>query len=119
MQGVSAEQMKNFVIAYEPVWAINSRKLNPTGEIRTATPVEAEEMHVFIRKWLVATYGEEIGSQVPLQYGGSMKPSNCVELLKINSALPVKSSSIHDVLHVALTPSKFKMVVARPGTFFS
>lgn len=83
LKGVTAEQMKNFVIAYEPVWAINSRALNPTGDIRSATPQEAENVHLFIRKWLVDKFGLEIGNSIPLQYGGSVKAANCEELFKI------------------------------------
>jgi len=84
LKDVSVEQLKNIIIAYEPVWAINSRGLNPTGEIIPATPTQAEEMHIFVRNWLVSTYGE-IGNQVCLQYGGSMKPTNAKELLSITS----------------------------------
>lgn len=83
LKDISSDQMNNFIIAYEPVWAINSRGLNPTGEIRPATPTEAEEMHVFLRKWFVDKYGETIGNSVPIQYGGSVKPANCEELFKI------------------------------------
>jgi triosephosphate isomerase len=74
--------MEDITIAYEPVWAINSRGLNPVGEIRPATPNEAEEMHVFLRDFLTKNYGE-IGKKTPIQYGGSVKPQNCEELFKI------------------------------------
>ncbi len=84
LEGVTTEQMKNIILAYEPVWAINSRGLNPTGEITPATPMQAKEMHDFIRNWLVSTYGE-IGKEICLQYGGSVKPSNAKELLSIQS----------------------------------
>jgi len=84
LKGVSESQLKEIVIAYEPVWAINSRGLNPTGEIIPATPAQAEEMHRFIRNWLVSSYGE-LGNEIPLQYGGSVKPSNAKELLSISS----------------------------------
>jgi triosephosphate isomerase len=82
LKNISASQLKNIIIAYEPVWAINSRSLNPTGEIIPATPAQAEEMHKFIRKWLVSTYGDA-GNQVCIQYGGSVKPTNAKELLSI------------------------------------
>jgi triosephosphate isomerase len=82
LKEISTNQMKDIIIAYEPVWAINSRGLNPVGEIRPATPQEAEEMHVFLRDWLTENYGE-IGKNIPIQYGGSVKPLNCEELFKI------------------------------------
>jgi triosephosphate isomerase len=79
---VTADQMKNVVIAYEPVWAINNKFLNPDTEIKTATPQEAEEAHNVVRKWLVDKYGEA-GAAVPIQYGGSMSGSNAEGLLAI------------------------------------
>lgn len=79
---IEPEQMKNIVIAYEPVWAINNPFLNPNVEIKTATPEQANEAHSFIRSWLVSKYGE-IGNEIPLQYGGSMKPANCDGLLSL------------------------------------
>jgi len=60
-------------IAYEPVWAIG------TGE--TATPDQAQEVHSIIRKLLADIYDAEVGEQVRIQYGGSVKPSNAAELL--------------------------------------
>ena len=84
LEGVTSEQMKDIIIAYEPVWAINSRGLNPTGEIVPATPAQAEEMHKFIRKWLISTYGE-VGKDVCIQYGGSVKPTNAKQLFSIES----------------------------------
>lgn len=80
---VEPEQMANIVIAYEPVWAINNKFLNPNVEIKTATPEQANEAHTFIRQWLVTTYGESIGKEVPIQYGGSMKATNCDDLLAL------------------------------------
>ena len=82
LKGISSKQIEHIIIAYEPVWAINSRALNPTGEIKAATPVQAEEMHVFIRDYLIQKYGNKARS-IPLQYGGSVKPSNSEELFQI------------------------------------
>ncbi len=73
LAGVTAEQMANVVIAYEPVWAIGTGK--------TATPAQAEEVHVDIRKMLETRYNSEVASTVRIQYGGSVKPSNAAELL--------------------------------------
>ena len=70
---VSAEDMKNVIIAYEPVWAI--------GTGLTATPEQAEETCGVIRKTLAALYGEEVAESVTIQYGGSMNEKNAAELL--------------------------------------
>jgi len=80
---ITAEEVAQIVIAYEPVWAIINKFLNPDTEITTATPEQATEAHDFIRGWLITTYGKEIGGQVPIQYGGSMKEANCEGLLNI------------------------------------
>lgn len=64
----------NLVVAYEPVWAI--------GTGLTPTPADVAEVHAFIRGRLTARYGDE-GGKVRLLYGGSVKPANCAELLRI------------------------------------
>ncbi len=71
--GLTAEQMKQTVIAYEPVWAIG------TGEV--ATPAQAEEVHLGLRKLMEARYNKEVAETVRIQYGGSVKPDNAAELL--------------------------------------
>ena len=69
---LSATQLENVVIAYEPVWAIG------TGV--TASPEQAEEMHSFIRKILIEQYGEVVANDTTILYGGSVKPANAKEL---------------------------------------
>lgn len=69
---LSADQLSKVVIAYEPIWAIG------TGE--TASPEQAQEVHAFIRKLLVESYGEDLGQAMPILYGGSCKPGNAKEL---------------------------------------
>lgn len=62
----------NIVLAYEPVWAIG------TGE--TASPEQAQEMHAFIRKTITDAYDASIANNVPILYGGSVKPANAQEI---------------------------------------
>lgn len=71
--GVSAEDAKKIVIAYEPVWAIGTGK--------TATADQAEEVCALIRATLAKLYGDETAQAVTIQYGGSMNAKNCAELL--------------------------------------
>jgi len=71
--GLSAEQVAKIVIAYEPVWAIG------TGKV--ATPEQAEEVHLDLRKFLAQRYNQQTADAVRIQYGGSVKPSNAAELL--------------------------------------
>lgn len=72
LAGLSVEDAKNVIVAYEPVWAIGTGK--------TATPEMAQETHAEIRKELVALFGA-VGEDMTIQYGGSMKPENAKELL--------------------------------------
>ncbi|MDD6095469.1 MAG: triose-phosphate isomerase [Clostridia bacterium] len=75
--GVSAEDMKNVIIAYEPVWAI--------GTGLTATPEQADETCGVIRAALAEIYGKELAEATTIQYGGSMNNANAAELLaKVN-----------------------------------
>jgi triosephosphate isomerase (TIM) len=70
---LTAEQMLQTVIAYEPVWAIG------TGQV--ATPAQAEAVHATIRQWLEGRFSPEVAGQVRILYGGSVKPDNASELL--------------------------------------
>ena len=71
--GVSEEELKNVIIAYEPVWAIG------TGV--TATADQAEEACAFIRRLIAKLYSEEAADGITIQYGGSMNAKNAAELL--------------------------------------
>jgi len=71
LQGFTKEELKEIVIAYEPVWAIGTGK--------TATPEQAQEMHAFIREKLSQVMGDE-AENISILYGGSVKPSNAKEL---------------------------------------
>lgn len=70
---ISAEQMKDVVVAYEPVWAIGTGK--------TATSAQAEETILFIRNKLAAMFDKQTADAVRIQYGGSMNPGNATELM--------------------------------------
>ena len=73
LAGLTPEQMGGVVLAYEPVWAI--------GTGLTATPQQAQAVHVFIRRQLASKFGEATAGRVVVQYGGSVKPDNAAELL--------------------------------------
>lgn len=71
--GVSAEDAKKVVIAYEPVWAIGTGK--------TATADQANEVCGIIRETVKGLYGSEVSDVIRIQYGGSMNAGNAAELL--------------------------------------
>ncbi|MEX2187652.1 MAG: triose-phosphate isomerase [Pirellulales bacterium] len=73
LAGITAEQMRGIVIAYEPVWAIGTGK--------TATPAQAEAVHLDLRKLLAARYNADVADEVVIQYGGSVNAKNAAELL--------------------------------------
>lgn len=71
--GLSEEEFRKIIIAYEPVWAIGTGK--------TASPDEAQGMHEFIRGLVQSQYSEQCAQQLRILYGGSMKPENAADLL--------------------------------------
>jgi triosephosphate isomerase len=73
LKGLTKDEVLNVVIAYEPVWAIGTGK--------TATPLQAEEVHSYIRKLLRDMYDEELAGGMRIQYGGSVKPDNIKDLI--------------------------------------
>lgn len=73
LNGLTEEQMLKTVIAYEPVWAIGTGK--------TATPEQAQEVHSFIREILTDMFSSDVAEKVRIQYGGSIKPHNIVDLM--------------------------------------
>lgn len=82
LEGLGQDEISRLIIAYEPIWAI--------GTGLTATPDQAEEVHLFIREKLAEKYGNETASCAIILYGGSVKPANTYDLLKeknINGAL--------------------------------
>jgi triosephosphate isomerase len=71
--GLNGADLARVVIAYEPVWAIG------TGKV--ATPAQAEEVHLDLRRIMENRYNSEVAQTVRIQYGGSVKADNAVELL--------------------------------------
>ena len=77
LKDVTAEELKNVIIAYEPVWAI--------GTGLTATPEQADETCGVIRATIAELYGADAAEAITIQYGGSMNDANAAELLsKVN-----------------------------------
>ena len=74
---VSAEELDNVVIAYEPVWAIGTGK--------TATAEDANKTIGYIRSLIRKIYGAESAKKLRIQYGGSMKPGNAKELMAMRN----------------------------------
>ena len=69
---LTAEEFKNIIIAYEPIWAIGTGK--------TASAEQAEEIHAYIRSVIAEKFGEQIADDTTILYGGSCKASNAKEL---------------------------------------
>ncbi len=100
LAGVSAEQVRRCVIAYEPIWAIGTGK--------TATPEQAAEVCAAIRALIRTLYGARVARSVTIQYGGSMKPNNAFELLAhedIDGGLiggaSLEPKALMDIVHAA------------------
>ena len=101
LAGLSQTQIAELVVAYEPVWAI--------GTGRTATPDQAQEAHAHIRSRLIETFGQDAGERCRVIYGGSVKPTNAVELsaqVDVDGAL---------VGGAGLDPNSFAEIVAKSG----
>ena len=96
-EGISAEDAKKVVIAYEPIWAI--------GTGRVATPEQAGDMCSFIRETLIEMYDEDTADEMIIQYGGSVKPENIADIMdmpEIDGAL---------VGGASLDPDKFMAII--------
>jgi triosephosphate isomerase len=73
---LSENEIKNIVIAYEPIWAIGTGK--------TASPEQAQEVHAFIRKEIAGKFNNEIAEGISILYGGSVNAKNAVQLFACN-----------------------------------
>jgi len=98
LAGISAEDLKNVIIAYEPVWAI--------GTGLTATPEQAEEVCAIIRSVVAGLYGQAAADAMTIQYGGSMNDGNAKELLSKEN---VDGGLIGGA---SLVPEKFAVIVS-------
>jgi len=97
LRGITAEEMKRVVVAYEPVWAIGTGK--------TATPGQANEIHGFIRQKVKALYSEAVAESLRIQYGGSVTPENVSSLM----AMPDIDGAL--VGGASLKPESFAAIV--------
>ncbi len=97
LAGVSREDLKNVIIAYEPVWAI--------GTGLTATPEQAEEACRMIRGVVAGLYDNDVADQLTIQYGGSMNDGNAAALL----AMPDIDGGL--IGGASLKPDKFVKIV--------
>ncbi len=100
LKGIAPEQIKDVIIAYEPVWAIGTGK--------TATPEQANDAHKFIRDLIAELYDTNIAENMIIQYGGSVKPDNAADLLSqpnIDGALvggaSLKAESFVEIIKAA------------------
>jgi len=98
LDGITAADLDDTVIAYEPVWAIG------TGV--TASAAQAQEAHAFVRSVITDLYGSDVSSKLRIQYGGSVKPNNAAELMScpdIDGALiggaSLEAQSFVDIIH--------------------
>lgn len=105
LSGISIQDVKKIVIAYEPIWAIGTGK--------TATPDEADMMCGFIRGLIEGLYDDVTAERMQILYGGSMKPENAADLLSktnIDGGLiggaSLKSDSFKELITIATEASK-------------
>lgn len=75
LDGLTTSDLGRIIIAYEPVWAIGTGK--------TASPEQAQEMHGHLRRVLTELAGKEVSDATRILYGGSVKPENIRDLMKM------------------------------------
>lgn len=97
LQGVTPEQIRDVVIAYEPVWAIGTGK--------TASKEQAQEVHAFIRGKLATLYEKKLAEEIRILYGGSVKPEN------VNSLMAQPDIDGALVGGAALNPESFDRII--------
>jgi len=97
LKSITEAEMHKIVIAYEPVWAIGTGK--------TATPEQAEEIHMFIRKKILTLYSGNVAETLRIQYGGSVTPENASAIM----AMPDIDGAL--VGGASLKPDSFATIV--------
>ncbi len=95
---LSKDQMKGFIIAYEPIWAIGTGK--------TASSEQAQDMHLTIRNWITKQYDADIAASVSILYGGSVKSSNAADIF----GKPDVDGGL--VGGASLIPDEFKAIIS-------
>ncbi len=75
LEDISAKDLRDLIIAYEPIWAIGTGK--------TATNSQAQEVHSFLRKKIGKKFGNSFAESIRILYGGSVKPSNIAKLMEM------------------------------------
>lgn len=107
LREVSKEEIKDVIVAYEPVWAISSTK-----NAVPATPDKIQEVIDLIRKTLKSTFGKEVEEEVPVLYGGSVKTTNAAAYLSIEgvNGLLIGGASLitSDFLDIIETAKRIK-----------
>jgi triosephosphate isomerase len=97
LEGLSLDEHRSLVIAYEPVWAIGTGK--------TATPDQVQEVHAFLRERIEKKFGDMFAKATRILYGGSVKPDNVSELM----ALPDIDGAL--VGGASLQPDSFSKII--------
>lgn len=101
LRDLAKDQLSRLVIAYEPVWAIN------TG--RNATPEQAQQAHVFVRWRFSQLFGNDAAQALTVQYGGSVKPNNAKDLMSqpdVDGALVGGASLLADSFLAIINAAK-------------
>ena len=97
LTNVTADQLKNVVIAYEPIWAIGTGK--------TATADQADEGNGYVRAAIAEAYGADVAETVTIQYGGSMNAKNADEL----TSKVTLTADLSAALHLRLRTSQLSL----------
>jgi len=95
LKKVQKKYLKKLIIAYEPVWAIGK------SEAEAMKPADLHETSIFIKKILAEIYGQELGIQVTILYGGSVSPDNAKDLISLGEVQGLL------VGHISLNSKKF------------